>query len=154
MPGTNTKVTIECTPEQAQAIADSLEVFTRLSIGQIEHLAEMITFGAIPLGGRHDNHGRILERTVADYEKNAMIRDLCNQIKTQLGYPLSGSNSIGHPHVTKEAHRAWEAKKVIDKALAEYRNPKPEFAGVNYDGLTVRYTSDPAPIAHVVRQKN
>ena len=53
----------------------------------------------------------------------------------------------------KAVRRAYEVKKVIDKAVSEHKNPTPEFRTVHYDGLTVRYTSDPAPVAEIVLEK-
>ena len=144
-----TKVVIECTVEQAQAASTALEVFSRLSIGQIEHLAELVSFGEIPVGGRYTSDGKLLERLIASPSQAQCVRDMCDQIKAVMGYPKSGSNGIGHSHVSSTAHRTWEMRKVLDKALSEHRNPNPEFRGVNYDGLTVRYTTDPEPLVTV-----
>jgi hypothetical protein len=143
------KVVIECTVEQASAISEALEVYARLSIGQIEHVAEMVSFGRIPIGGRYSASGYMLEKLTATPREAEAVRDLCSQIKCFLGYSKDGSNGIGHPHVSLEAHRAWEMRKVIDKTLSEHRNPNPEFRGVNYDGLLLRYTNDPAPSAKI-----
>lgn len=145
-----TKVVIECTVEQAWAVSNALEVFVRLSIGQIEHVAEMISFGDIPVGGRYAGDGKLLERIIANPSQAQAARDMCDQIKSLMGYQKNGSNGIGHPHVSSSAHRAWEMRKVLDKALSEHRNPNPEFRGVNYDGLTVRYTTDLAPVVTVI----
>lgn len=59
---------------------------------------------------------------------------------------------IGH-HATKNANRCYEIMKVVQKAVAEDRNPNPSFKGVDYDGLTVRYTDDPVPEAAIVEVK-
>jgi hypothetical protein len=41
--------------------------------------------------------------------------------------------------------RAYEVSRVLDKVLAEYREPNPSFRGVDYDGLRMRYTQDAMP---------
>ena len=75
--------------------------------------------------------------------------DNCKPIKSSLRFQQNGSNGIGHPHVAPSTHRAWDVRKVLEKALAEHRNPNPTFRGVNYDGLIVRYTQDPEPTVEI-----
>jgi hypothetical protein len=66
------------------------------------------------------------------------------------GFSPGASFGIGSHHVSSDAHRAYEVKKVMEKALAVWRDPNPQgIKGVNYDGLIVRYASDPAPVAEV-----
>lgn len=66
-----------------------------------------------------------------------------------LGYPANGSYSIGNARLDGRVQRAYEVKKVLQKALAEHRDPNPSFRGVDYDGLIIRYTQDPVPLAAV-----
>lgn len=145
-----TKIVIECSIEQAAAISDALEAFARLGMGQIGYLAEMVAFGVIPLGGRYQSNGVLLDRAIASPDATDVVRGLCNQIKSEMGYAVGGSNGVGHPHVSTSVHRVWEVRKVIEQTLAEHRNPNPTLRGVNYDGLTLRYTTDPKPVATVV----
>jgi len=133
------KVTIEVTLEQARAIRVALDTYSRLCIGQLEHVAELCRDCTIPLGG----HGGEQARATAHVEICEEVDALMRQAKIKLGYSPNGSNGIGHSHVDITGHRAWEVGKVLAKALAEHRNPKPEFRGVDYDGRVVRYTSDP-----------
>lgn len=74
-------------------------------------------------------------------------------VKNVLGCPSNGSNGIGHLHIDASAHRAYEVSKVLDQALAYHNDPTPKFKGVNYHGLTVRYTKDVAPIAKIPSAK-
>lgn len=139
------KVILTLTPEQAVAVRDALDLYSRICIGQIEEIGQLVRFGTIPMRNPAD-----MPREMADADRCDEIVRLLNDAKAILGYPISGSNGIGHPHVDASGHRAYEIKKVLAKALAEHRDPAPQFRGVDYDGLTVRYTQDPAPVAEVV----
>lgn len=139
------KVILTLTPEQAVAVRDALDLYSRICIGQIEEIGQLVRFGTIPMRNPAD-----MPREMADADRCDEIVRLLNDAKAILGYPISGSNGIGHPHVDASGHRAYEVKKVLAKALAEHRDPAPQFRGVDYDGLTVRYTQDPAPVAEVV----
>lgn len=133
------KVTIEVTIDQAEAISKALETYSRLCIGQLEHIAELCRYETIPVGGR----GSEQPRAAANVDVCNDIDTLLRQAKVRLGYSFNGSNGIGHTHVDVTAHRAWEVGKVLSKALAEHHNPNPKFRGVNYNGRIVHYTSDP-----------
>jgi hypothetical protein len=80
------------------------------------------------------------------------IDDLMKQAKKLLGHSATSSFGIGHTYVPIDAKRCYEVEKVLDRALSEHRDQNPKFRGVNYDGLTVRYTTDPAPVAEVKEQ--
>lgn len=97
--------------------------------------------GVVPVGAKTG------ERQEASIEVCDAIKVLLDSVKVLLGYTVNGSNGIGNPHVHISAHRAYEVKKVIAKAIAEDRDPNPTLRGVDYDGLLVRYTTDPAPVA-------
>lgn len=131
------------TIEQARAVRDALEIYMRLTIGQIDVVTDMVRDGTIPLGGRNGRG----ERALAELEQIRQIEALAKQIKSELGYTSGGSNGVGNPHVHPSGHRAYEAMKALAKVIAVETNPNPGFRGVDYDGLTVRYTQDPAPTA-------
>lgn len=146
------RITLTLTPEQARAVCEALDTYTRLAIGQIDVVAGLVRFGVIPQGqaGAH-GHGRGHEgdntRELADAQTCDQVEELLNSVKTTLGYSRNGSNGIGHPHVHISGLRAYEAFKVLSRAVAMQQDPEPKFRGVNYDGLLVRYTQDPAPTA-------
>ncbi len=125
--------------EQARAVSSALDLYFRLAIGQIEEITELVRIGTIPVGGKQG------ERVLASLEQIEQVEALANEIKAVLGYSRGGSNGIGNRHIDPSAHRAYEVMKVLDKAIAIQQDPTPKFRGVNYDGLTVRYTKDPAP---------
>ena len=135
-----TNVTLTMTADQAAAVSRMLNLATRIHLCQfceIEHMARM---GEI----KHVS-GRKLKSDEWDQVQDAGLR------MTQVfGFGFGASFSIGSPHVSKDAHRGYEVKKVIEKALAEWHEPNPQgIRGVNYDGLICRYTDDPAPVAKV-----
>ena len=136
------QIVISVTPNQAQAVTIALDFFSRISIGQIEELALIIRQGAVPMYG----DGKSKRREV-NMDTIAGIEGALAAIKGLLGYPHNGSHGIGHPHISIEGRRCYEVKKVVEKTLAEWREPDPRFHTVNYDGLGSRYTDDPAPTA-------
>lgn len=138
-------VQLTLTIDQAAAISEACEVLTRLGIGQIEYVAEMVRFDAL----RPYTTAKEPDRGWSDPDRCERIDALCYAIKRELRMPVNGSRGIGHPHNPMQVRRAYEMKKVIDKVLAEHRDPNPSFRNVNYDGLGPRYTSDPAPQAVV-----
>lgn len=136
-------LTLECL-EQAHVLVAALDLYTRLGIGQLEMVEELFRMEAIPAS-----------RPVSFDERMAMaeaLRDQMNAAKQTIGFPRGGSLGIGGTLVPIGAQRAYEMQKVLAKALAEYREPKPSFRGVNYDGLILRYTQDPVPTATVTAQ--
>lgn len=138
-------VKVSLTVDQAGAVCDGLDTYTRLCIGQFEEVANLVRQGVIPVA-RPNGGG---ERVMAPPEVCEQIEDLMKQAKHLLGYASSGSHGIGHPHVSIAGRRSYEVKKVIAKVVAEARNPNPAFRGVDYDGLGPRYTQDQAPFAEL-----
>jgi len=142
-----TTVHLTLTLEQAQAVCDALDLYSRLGIGQIEEVASLVRSGMIPTFRSAE-----LPRAVANIDACEQVETLLHAVKQALGYPRHGSYGIGHAHVAKGTHRCFETKKALEQALALHRNPNPEFRGVNYDGLLLRYTRDPAPVARVTTE--
>lgn len=133
-------VTMTMTPEQASAMSRMLDLAVRIHMCQFSELEMEARFGHIK---HHD--GREL-----DIDERDTLRHLCARMAEVFGFSSSASFGIGSHHVSDDAHRGYEIKKVLDKALAVWRDPKPKgIPGVDYDGLIVRYTSDPAPVAEV-----
>lgn len=138
-------VQISLTVEQAVALRDALELYARVSMGQLTFLAEKVREGVIPSSAPAD-----APRKLASPEVCVEVDQLMGQVKQALGYLGNGSMGIGHSHVHVSGHRAWEMYKVIAKALAVHADPHPKFRGAHYDGLMMRYTLDRAPVAVVV----
>lgn len=140
------RVILEVNQSQAQALCCALDIYSRLCIGQIDAIGSLLRREIIPMGNPYPEVG---SRHVASNEVCADVDAKLKEVKRVLGYTDNGSNGIGHSEVHPDGHRAYEIYKVLKKALAENCNPHPEFKGVDYDGLTVRYTQDPKPIAKV-----
>lgn len=133
-------VTITLTPDQARAIAGMLEVAVRVHLCQFHEIEWMARMGIL----KHQA-GRALVSDEWD-----TLKYLSDRMSGVFGFSPNSSFGIGSPHVYIDAQRGYEVKKVLDKALAEWREPNPQgIRGVNYDGLTVRYTTDPAPAVEV-----
>lgn len=140
---------LKTTFDQASAISDGLDAYVRLCLGQLEEVTNLVRTGAIPMAGSSQG-----DRVVASADVCDEIEELMMKAKALLGYSRSSNNGVGHRHVSLGAHRCYEAKKVIDQTVAMHRNPNPNFSSVQYDGLLVRYTQDPAPIADSIHHAN
>ena len=140
------QVQLTVTIPQAQAIAKALDLFARLSIGQVGMIAEMVAMQEIPLYAPNGSPRRNVSPEVCD-----TVREKVEEVLRSLGYSGFGhSLGVGSEHVPVAGHRAYEVSRVLEKVLAEKRNPNPEFRGVNYDGLLLRYTRDTVPVALVI----
>lgn len=138
------RVMLSITIEQADALSQALDSFVRLTLAQLQEIPELVAQGIIPAKPGSTNSCR----PTPSPEVTDEIRSLIGAVRAILGY--AGGESLGlGPHVPLAGLRAYETQKVLSKVLAEHRNPTPEFRGVNYDGLTLRYTKDPVPMAFV-----
>lgn len=140
-----TKIVLELTLNQSNAICDGLDAYARLCIGQLDEVSNLVRTGVIPMAQLNSSNPRVQ----ASVEICDRIESLMNEAKIALGYSVNGSHGIGHQHVHITGRRAYEVNKVLSKVAAESRDPNPQFKGVNYDGLGPRYTTDPAPLAYI-----
>lgn len=135
-------VTLQVSLPHARAIVAATDLLTRLGLGQIQIIPELVRVGTIPVASDSSK-----SRQQADLNVIEQIDALADSMKASLGFTKGASFGVGHPHVCRQAHLAWEVKKVVDKCVSEMVEPNPQFRGVNYDGLVVRYTQEPAPVA-------
>lgn len=138
------KVILEVTEDQAGAISKALDLYVRIGIGQFDEIAQLVSFGFVPT---RNSDGE--SRRIASPEQCQQVQDLMDAAKQVLGFSRGANNGIGNQDNDISVSRAYEVGKVLDRTLAEHRNPNPSFRGVNYDGLGPRYTNDPAPVATV-----
>lgn len=143
------RIRLTITEGQARAITEALDLYARLGIGQFEYVAEQMRYATIPRYRPLHAKGKepAMRRIVSPHVIEEVEQHL-DAIKILLGYPLNGSHSIGHPDNHISVTRSYEANKVLKKALADAHNPGGGL--IDHDGLTVRYTDDPAPIAEWV----
>jgi hypothetical protein len=136
-----TTLQITLTIDQAAAMTRMLDLATRIHMAQFGEIEQLARFGSIK---RRDG----LEASPDDRDT---LGDALRVITGLFGFSgLGHSHGIGSPHVSTDAHRAYELKKVVEKALAMHRDPNPQgIRGVQYDGLIVRYTADPVPVAEI-----
>lgn len=149
MQNQNVRVTLTLTPDQAHAVSTALDVYMRLCLGQLHIVGEMIRDERIPLFNLS-----VMDRQRASLEVCDEIDFNLNNVKRALGYQGGRSLGVGHPHLHQTGIRSYEVMKAMDKVLAEHRNPNPVFRGVNYDGLTVRFTTDPAPVVTIQKPED
>jgi|GEM_PF-1979872 len=134
------EVTLKMNVEQAHAIVSLLDLAVRINMCQFGEFEQWARMGII----KHRD-GREL-----NYDELETLEGTLRYVSSIFGFPSNANFGIGSPHVSKDAHRGYEIKKVLDKALAVHRDPNPTgLRGVNYDGLIVRYTTEPAPTATI-----
>lgn len=140
------ELTLTMTLDQAYAIVRMLDLATRIHLCQFDEITFLARIGEL----KHAS-GLCL-----DYDECHAIESEIDKLTRFFGFAKNASFGIGSANVSKDAHRGYEVKKVLEKTLAEHKDPNPKgFRGVNYDGLVVRYTNDPAPVAQVqVHQNN
>lgn len=132
-------VLVAMTLEQARAAIDALDFFSRIGIGQLEEIANVIRMGEVPM-----NESGQKERKIADIETCERIDLLMVSVKQAMGFSRNSSNRIGHPHNSAKCNRAYELKKVIAKAVSCRPGSTTPMFSVDRDGLGPRYTTDPA----------
>ncbi len=135
-----TRLQLDVSIDHAKAIADALDLFTRLSLGQYDELSNRFAFGELPVACGDSNAGRL-----PTVEECCEYRRLCTELKCLAGHAHGSSFGLGSPAVSKAAHRNYEVMKALKQQLALHRDPAPSFRGVDYDGLTVRYALETAP---------
>lgn len=137
------KVQVTLTVEQANVVKRALDLYARMSLGQIHVIDEMVRQQEIPT---NPNRPEIQERQ-ARYDE---IFDCCAGIKTALGFSPGEGLGIGHRHVPIAGLRAYEVRAVLAKTLAEKNTSS--YYHVDRDGLILRYTQDEAPTASWVEK--
>jgi len=102
------KIHLEFDSEQAEAIISALDLFARISVGQIEEIAHLARTGRIaankPAGAP------------SPIELDG-IEESCRSIKTALGYSPYGAMSIENPNVPSVAYRCFALKRVIEEKI-------------------------------------
>ena len=139
---------LDITIAHAQAVAAALDFFTRLSLGQLDEIAGKFSHGEFRVACGDSHTGR--SPTV---EECCDIRRLCADIKLVAGHKTGSSFGLGSRAVGEKAHASYEVLKVLQQALALHRDPTPSLQSVDYDGLTVRYTTQPAPRCTIKSQE-
>lgn len=130
------------TLDQAEAVAEGLDLSGRIMMGQIEEIATLARMQRLfvrddrsPDGHRAptaDEIDRIAEHAAA--------------IAGILGH-RGGSFGIGARGLPLAAKRQYEVQKALQKVVADHRQPGG--MTVHHDGVTVRYTRDPEPLAEL-----
>lgn len=135
-------IEIRLTHEQADAVITALDLMTRVGMGELTEVANLARFGLL----NKRSHDSFDKPDIQDIEA---IEEQLAIAKHILGHPRNGSFGIGHPGVPLTSKRAYEVQKTLQETLWDYRNPGDRMS-VHSDGLTVRYTDDPRPVARLV----
>jgi len=139
---------IQTTILKAKIIKQALDLFSRLSIGQLHEVDHFASIGRTKIA-KINSDGKF-DFVMANADQCMQLRTWVDSMRYALGYLHGQSLGISHPHGHVDGKRAYEVFCVMSQALAFYDNPNPRFRGVSYDGLVLRYTSDPAPIVTIL----
>jgi len=108
---------IGSTTEQWETLVKALDTYSRLCIGQLEEVANLVRHGIIPMASPTGDGKRV----TASIEVADRIQELMLEAKSILGYSRTGNHGIEHPHVHVSGYRAYKMKKAVAKAIA-YNN--------------------------------
>ena len=128
--------------EQAAAVAEGLDLSSRIMMGQVDEIANLARMDRLLVRDDHEEGG--YRRATPD--EIDRIEEHTRAISRILGH-AGGSFGMGAKGLVVQARRQYEVKKVIEKALSDRADPGGN--GVRHDGLSVRYTNDEAPSARL-----
>lgn len=113
------KVTIEMSEEQAYVIMESLELLSRIRMGQLNEVVETI------IRGNWEKYKEI-DRTLVRFIVEALKRTIFKDLDQNAFY------SIHSKEVGKDAHIAWDIYQTIRHATSWAREPNGGMT-VNFD---------------------
>lgn len=126
--------------EAAKALSRALDVYSRIGMGQVGIVDEMHRMDEVAIGGRPGG-------PEADRDRMFAVADHLAELSKLLGWCSSSSAGIARaPLAARQAH---EVRAVLNQTLAFHRDPNAKYRGVDHDGLVLRYTDDPAPVAWI-----
>lgn len=139
-----TTITLSLNPEQANVVRAALDLYTRLCLGQLERVGDLVRQDVIPVSTEHTH-----DRRTADLRTCDAVSSLLVEAKRHLKYPPTGSMGISHPHVDLSGRRAYEIAHVLTGAIAlsKHHGTSTDDSG---GALDPRFTADPPPHARVV----
>ncbi|WP_031574731.1 hypothetical protein [Acidithiobacillus thiooxidans] len=126
------------TVAQANVVAEALEIYARLGLGQIETITELFNEGYIPVNTESG--------TVDRSPVSQQIAEHCSAMKDHMGFSPHGHHGITDRVVSEAAKNAYEVECVLRKSLALDRDPHPKFRGTEYDGLLIKCTTEKVPV--------
>lgn len=131
------KIKLELTLKQSESLTRMLDLAMRMHLCQFREIEWLARLHVI-----RNQNGEIASNVDLD-----ALKAYLDGSARCLGFSAGSSHSIGSKIVHSDAKNAYEIMKVVQKVLAYERNPEPTFRSVAHDGLIVRYTNNPAPVA-------
>jgi hypothetical protein len=139
------RINIDVSPEQAEVVKRALDLYSRILMGQLGEVSGLMRDEILLVRGAEGEPPR-----PASLDEVQDVENLMRRAIGVVGHPGGSYFSIGTRGLHVDAKRAYEVRNAVAKVLAERRDPNPEFRGVDYDGVHMRYTQDPAPLASCV----
>lgn len=127
------KITLTLSDKQAQVLVGALDLYSRVLIGQIENVEEVLRLNYPDLATA----------------RLGTARGLCDTIKMILWEFQSGASfGIHNPRVPDKARQAWDLQQVIRNTIARTKNPEGGIQ-VCYDTPTQTSTEEPLATATI-----
>ena len=117
-----TPVTLRMSREIASAVVESLDLASRIGIGQFEEIANIAQWELCDRNGKPPSHAAI----------DAARRELGNIKRLLIGMEPNASHGILSDKVNVQFKRAWDVKKALEHRLSWDRTPEGSI-GVNFD---------------------
>jgi hypothetical protein len=136
-------IQVNMTLEQASAVSSLLDLAVRIHMGQFNVIAEEYAHDRIKIS--RAGHGES-----ATFEQIDRIRALLADLKSLGGHAPNSSFGIGSPAIDTQTHRCYEVQRTLAQVVAIATNA--HAMSVDRDGLRVRYTNDPLPVAKRVTE--
>lgn len=108
------KVTIELTKEQAFTLMETLELYSRLKMGQFDELIHSFYM---------DTYDKTLKRPEFDRE---MAKAYLMQARSVIFTDLDSGAYIGISHTSEGSKISWDLYKKLQHDLTVYTNPNPQ----------------------------
>lgn len=129
------KIRIEVPIETAKHIADALDFYSRVAIGQTETLTDLFRSEIAPIHNRKDiSFDQFMEKIDA-------IESLVNEIKEEAGFAPGQSLGILNTGVNKGAQRCYEVFKEIRQRL--HHHSSKNVMSVDADGNSLNLLGTP-----------
>ncbi|MGD1524166.1 hypothetical protein [Vibrio owensii] len=135
------KVLLELTPEQAKATLNALDLFTRIGLGQLETITDLLQSEALHVRPSNESG------PIASLDQIDEINSLLMLAKNAMGHSSSQSFGVKNPNVHIDAKRTYEISKVLSTTLAKGSDEHSDSSTAS-EGLMIRLTDDLEPKAY------
>lgn len=111
------KYTLEVNEEQLRLIQNSLDLYSRVLIGQFEEVAQVAAMYNVNMLEKSETGNTLPDKSA--YQEHHIFTDKIRECKSILGFHPNGSYGIFNQGVHNDARNSFDIVQVIRKHLAE-----------------------------------